>query len=96
MANPSDFFRRAEKNGKKRCMTRPQQTPSMFSNDRIPAPQPMQNAQQTPPQTIPQQPIQPVQAQQVQQVRYPVGGHATYTALMRSHDRVHTRHIPKS
>ena len=77
MPNPSDLFRRAEKNGKKRCVPKPQ-SPAMFRQDRMPVPQPpVQNPPPMPPRYVP-------------------GAHANYTALMRSHDRVHTRHIPKS
>ena len=86
MPNPSDLFRRAEKNGKKRCVPKPQSS-EMFRQDRMPVPQPAlaSPAPQPPVQNPPSMPP-----------RYVPGAHANYTALMRSHDRVHTRHIPKS
>ena len=34
--------------------------------------------------------IEPVQ-QEIRMVRRPLGGHSAYSALMRSHDRVHPR-----
>jgi len=90
MPNPSDLFRRAEKNGKKRCVSKPQ-SPAMFRQDRMPVPQPLPAA------PAPQPPsVAPAQDPPYMPPRYVPGSHANYTALMRSHDRVHTRHIPKS
>ena len=63
---------------------------------RTPAPAPVAPVVPTPP-APPAQPTSPVAptppVAPVQPVPRPVGGHALYSELMRSHDRMGTRHI---
>lgn len=84
MSDPSELFRRARR--RQAELSRPTQP------TRIPAPAPAGQAAPVAPPKTPEPHARP-DAPRVPVPR-PAGGHALYSQLMRSHDRMGTRHLP--
>lgn len=92
MTGPRDFLKRAESNRRMEIGQKPQS----FQ----PAPMPIQ--QNSRPENFPMtdEPMQESRSapmpMEYRIVPQPIGGHSIYRELMRSHDRMGTRHIRKN
>ena len=73
----------------------PPATASEPNAPRTPAPAPIPTAPVPPPQPMPQPVAQTASVSQTAPVPRPGGGHALYSELMRSHDRMGTRHLDR-
>ncbi|MBQ8110171.1 MAG: hypothetical protein IJ124_08445 [Clostridia bacterium] len=99
MSSPSDYFRHIQR--------RQTACPREKGAPRVPAPAPAGGLSpilppRSAPSPVPRDPVQPPEDAPQEGVRAPAPavsrparGHALYSEVMRSHDRMGTRHLPK-